>query len=751
MNKYIVRNPQVGSLISSHVKKKDLIERKRLLLNLMATRDAVRVVCAPALFGKTILALQYAKIIFADQSVVWVKADDLCFLRDLDARCVMDSFRPVLEKGPTCELFVFDGVPKLSEKRMREFIQLIYSLKLSDCEVLITTRCKSLFSGEGLELQGKLELSYVTAHDLLLNSQEAASESPDTFSSLRGWVRPAVLCDKNEGSKRLFTNLQHMEVCSSEDAVALLALIIGKGAQSIFSCFIVGFAAIDLQSFNEYYPHAGLRNRGFVALEFSAQERFSLLWVHLAKLVELSLYPSQKEFVLALLDELYNVQDYALIQLVLKFCLVEEERTAFYEKHEVTYESIKRCAEEQIAEKQKNQACDSPDSQKPASSDLQKPTSSDSQRSDDSREGNLQKDDLRSVKSQGGDLQNNSLLKSDLRKIESPENDLRAIDFGDNDLQGNKGELLARKKEPMAQLDAPEKTFKESALGAAPKESGCFDRSDSYAEFKNLATTESIAQQSENADKSERLVVNLFGRFEMKRGKRLVPERGEIRKLAKIMIALLVINSQKDLPRTWVERAVWPENYTSTVTSNFYNLWSYIKRTLSETDEERRLLGRTRDSISLRELHIESDIHTVNLLCNEFSTAHEVEDCVRILSQLERVYQGPLMPGIENAQLESYRNKFQNKVLDVLTEGSRIIYSKGNRYVALHFAGFAFEQNIAREDVCYLYMFIQKELGHYTGAINTYVECRGALVDEYGIDAPRRLDVLYEEIIKEVS
>lgn len=176
------------------------------------------------------------------------------------------------------------------------------------------------------------------------------------------------------------------------------------------------------------------------------------------------------------------------------------------------------------------------------------------------------------------------------------------------------------------------KTFKESALGVAPKESGCFDRSDSYAEFKNLATTESIAQQSENADKSERLVVNLFGRFEMKRGKRLVPERGEIRKLAKIMIALLVINSQKDLPRTWVERAVWPENYTSTVTSNFYNLWSYIKRTLSETDEERRLLGRTRDSISLRELHIESDIHTVNLLCNEFSTAHEVEDCVRILS-----------------------------------------------------------------------------------------------------------------------
>ena len=48
-------------------------------------------------------------------------------------------------------------------------------------------------------------------------------------------------------------------------------------------------------------------------------------------------------------------------------------------------------------------------------------------------------------------------------------------------------------------------------------------------------------------------------------------------------------------------------------------------------------------------------------------------------------------------------------------------------------------------------MLIQKELGYYTGAINTFLECRGALVEEYGIDAPRRLDALYAEIIKEVS
>ena len=86
-----------------------------------------------------------------------------------------------------------------------------------------------------------------------------------------------------------------------------------------------------------------------------------------------------------------------------------------------------------------------------------------------------------------------------------------------------------------------------------------------------------------------------------------------------------------------------------------------------------------------------------------------------------------------------------------MVEGVRIIFNKGNKYVALHFAAYAFGLDITREDVCYTYMFIQRQLGHYTGAIDTYLECRGALVEEYGIDAPRRLDNLYGEIIAEIS
>ena len=47
-------------------------------------------------------------------------------------------------------------------------------------------------------------------------------------------------------------------------------------------------------------------------------------------------------------------------------------------------------------------------------------------------------------------------------------------------------------------------------------------------------------------------------------------------------------------------------------------------------------------------------------------------------------------------------------------------------------------------------MRILKELGNHTIAIDAYGR-RDAIVEKYGIDASRRLDGLYAEIIKEAS
>ena len=827
MRNFIVRNPKPTEIIPSELQS-SIIERKKLILKMMSNRSAVRVICAPSLFGKSVLALQYAKIIFAAQSTIWVHSNDPRFLRDLDAGVMLQTLFSMLEDGlvneakdaPECELFVFDAVPNLSYERKDLFKRVLTSLHSLGYEVVVTTRYSSLFGqrdkqaiaediwtdgartddtrADGIGADGTrekvvrvegvraeaarveavkeksvraeatgeenyraddaieteqvattdiftkdifaTELSFVliNAQELLLSTKELLRLFPHENPSLRGWVCPPTMCDKANGHTRMFSYFQSMEIQSIEDALALTALLLSEGKQLTLHCFIKDFSAIDLEKFNEYYAYAGVRNRIFVSYELSARERFSLLWTHVKKLVKHSLYPSEKDYFDALLDELFKAEDYQVIQLILKFCLEESEREKFCARNNTTMNFIMKSKKRKKRPLRKYQLIE--------------------------EEAQLTENQPQLTENQPHkSLRDPSYLGyAEGQPFEITSAVLETTEPG-------KDEYLVRRSKPLMALDpslnAPENSletldlmsssteiFSESEFRDNYFESGSGNRhpKSTFYENGNSKSLQTRNQFSVVHD-SDRLVINLFGKFEVRRGGKSVPEKGEIRKLAKVLIGLLVVNYQKDLPRAWVEQRLWPGSISNSISSNFYNLWAYVKKTLSRNEEERMLLGRTRDSVSLRELQIESDVIKVDLLCNEFSVAHDPEDCARILSQLELIYQGPLLPGLDNAQIEAYRNRFQNKVLDVVVEGTRIIFNKGNKYVALHFAAYSFGLDITREDVCYTYMFIQRQVGHYSGAIDTYLECRGALVEEYGIDAPRRLDDLYDEIIAEIS
>lgn len=62
-----------------------LFARKHLLAMLLARRRSLRVICAPAHFGKSVLAYQYAHEVFADDTVCWINASEPVFLVSLDA------------------------------------------------------------------------------------------------------------------------------------------------------------------------------------------------------------------------------------------------------------------------------------------------------------------------------------------------------------------------------------------------------------------------------------------------------------------------------------------------------------------------------------------------------------------------------------------------------------------------------------------------------------------------------------------
>ena len=245
--------------------------------------------------------------------------------------------------------------------------------------------------------------------------------------------------------------------------------------------------------------------------------------------------------------------------------------------------------------------------------------------------------------------------------------------------------------------------------------------------------------------------INLLGRCEVTRdGKNVLPN-GELRRKAKLVLALLVVNDGKELPRTWIERIVWPESDPACVRSSFYNLWSYIRRVLTPPDEEPFGSRRSRDTVSLAGLNYVSDVGEVHAQCLLLNGCNDPDICKRALGEIESLYCGPLLPGVQNDQIDAYLITYQNRVLDALVDGVRALIRANDLRLAQHYAEFAFGIDQTREDVVYQYMKVQQLLGQYAGAISTFVSCRRALVDRFGIDGSSRLEELYEEILEEVS
>lgn len=65
--------------------------RPALVAKLLRERNVARFMVAPSGFGKSTLALEYAETVFAFDHVFWIDCASPCFLRDLDARGIVDG------------------------------------------------------------------------------------------------------------------------------------------------------------------------------------------------------------------------------------------------------------------------------------------------------------------------------------------------------------------------------------------------------------------------------------------------------------------------------------------------------------------------------------------------------------------------------------------------------------------------------------------------------------------------------------
>lgn len=592
-----------------------LISRKRLLISLLSDREAVRVICAPPLYGKTVLANQYARIAFPPASVTWIQASEPEFLVNLDSGNIKEALDS--DNYPPGKLVVFDGISKLKGKRRTSLVTLMGKLHTKQCEVMVTT--------EDSTLAADVELPVVVldAREMALSSDELPKyqDHSDNHESLfeKGHMPtkrsvPPVALDKERGADRFLKALLRQTPSSPEESLAYLALFFGSGSLSQITDFFDERTQPDISLVESLFPFAGVRllSSSFSAFELTVEARHELMAAHYSSIVPFTRFEDEAEFLLACVDS----------------CLVSGKRALA----SMAFESRK--IQQWYAEKH------------------------------------------------GPETANLSLP-----------------------------------------IPANEHSFGEG--GASP-------------DALKAKTVSPVR-------------IDLFGRCEVTRDGESVLSKGELRRKAKLVIALLVVNDGKELPRTWIERIVWPESDPACVRSSFYNLWSYIRRILTPPGEEPFGSRRSRDTVSLAGLNYVSDVGEVHAQCLLLNGCTDPDICKGALGEIERLYCGPLLPGVQNDQVDAYRITYQNRVLDALVDGVRALIRVNELRLAQHYAEFAFAIDQTREDVVYQYMKVQQLLGQFAGAISTFVSCRRALVDRFGIDGSSRLEELYEEILEEVS
>lgn len=228
--------------------------RPTLVSRLLRERNVARFVVAPAGFGKTSVAFEYAETVFSFNHVFWVDATSPCFLRDLDAGGLACGLR---ELDPEPFLVVFEDIPLLDPSRAELFCSVIDALLSEDCEVVVTcTPSHDVFSDQ-------FDRMLINAYDLLLSNEEVDYLRTPTdierapSNTVPRAQRIAGVVWKGEDDEAFLTQALQEELPLDVTAALLAVMCMGAGRLSD----VESIAHIEPQVFKllaTSYPYAGI-------------------------------------------------------------------------------------------------------------------------------------------------------------------------------------------------------------------------------------------------------------------------------------------------------------------------------------------------------------------------------------------------------------------------------------------------------------------------------------------------------------
>lgn len=247
------------------------------------------------------------------------------------------------------------------------------------------------------------------------------------------------------------------------------------------------------------------------------------------------------------------------------------------------------------------------------------------------------------------------------------------------------------------------------------------------------------------------LTVNLFGGLDVRIDGRQVDPVLFRRQKVKNLLALLVLNRGREIPRDRIVGMLWPDGSLAGARRNFYGIWSLLRKALRAPDGTCPYLIRLQNGCKLDADLLETDVDTLDAICRAFLLEPvDLERWTHLFGQVEGHFVDGLLPSDDdNEMVVQAREAYRVRLVDALVAASARLTDEGEHQAALWFARAALDRDRTREDVYAALMQAQIDVGQRTAALATYFDCRRFLAGELGIDPSIHIVQLYRAIIEE--
>ncbi|WP_417756464.1 AfsR/SARP family transcriptional regulator [Senegalimassilia anaerobia] len=720
--------------------------RPALVAKLLRERNVARFMVAPSGFGKSTLALEYAETVFAFDHVFWIDCASPCFLRDLDARGIVDG---LVEVDDQSFLAVFEDVPPLDSLRAELFGAVLDDLLDRGCEVLITcTPAADVFADQ-------IDRMLVGAGDLLLSDEEVDfARLPSDIAEISAHdvarCRRVAALAWGESDSPAFLELAASEELPADVMAALFALLcLGSGSLSD-ARRIVRIDDEVAELLERSYVYVGVdRVRGtFCAAPFGVPQIAQAFSDRLANLGA-SAHEDAGAFVLRLAEALMDAGRCARACEVMR-CLASAHvrctwlasqsrrlrdaacllnaRTLYVSLDSRQLDAQQHLEGAELAEGALLCAAklldDAGGSEGLLAVQLAERVAA-----------AVARDVSRAFAATGSLTLAQALAACSFSRV---------LERGYLDMPGldPRCAMAANRLERALSMQRMEC---ERARARKLRSRASFESTHPDA-FRKVAWGTAMPAMPA----PPRLTVNLFGRLEVKVGDVAVESGHLSRQKVRSLLALLVLNRGRDVSRDRLAAQLWPESSASCRRKNFYATWSQLRSALSTPDGDCPYLIRHQNGVCIEARLLASDVLELEEVCRALLFNRPGRGgWGHLFARVEDSFADELLPGDDGCDvIDGLREDCKNRLVDALVAASGKLLDSGDPREGLWFARAALSRDDSREDVYVALMRAQIASLQRTAALQTYFACRRYLADDLGIDPSAETMRLYRSIIE---